>query len=167
VGVQPAALRTAIGDHLPEGLSGVGAAWQEIYRLVADEKNLMAYVTSMGDGSGEDQGCEPSDFQVGLVADTVKTWSASRWISRIADEYGLAKAGENPGYAGSAEFQRHYADQSATGLMAATFEQARSCGFMGVYWAHDDQLWDGTLNVDALYGYSSDRAGVPPDAPST
>jgi hypothetical protein len=167
VGVLPAGLRSAIRDDLPDGLTGVGAVWQEIYRLVPDKKNLMAYVTSMGDGSGDDDGCEPSDDQVGLAADATRLWSASRWISRIADEFGLAKSGENPGYAGSAEFQRHYADPSATGLMAVTFQQARSCGFLGVYWAHDDQLWDGTLNVNAFYTYSTDNAGLPPNAPTS
>ncbi len=30
-------------------------------------------------------------------------------------------------------------------MMAAALAQARSCGLVAFYWAHDVHLWDGTI----------------------
>lgn len=166
VGVQPLQLQQAIDRNLPDGLTGLGAAWQEIYRLLPDKRNVVAYVSSMGDGSGGNRGCSASDDRIPLSAAAAVPWSASRWIKRIADEYGLLTAGENPGYTASPEYQQQYRDESADGLMAVTFAQARSCGFQGLYWAHDDQLWDGTVDPERFFSYLSPDAGSPPTAPT-
>ena len=166
VGVTPLALEQALERNLPDGLTGLGAAWQEIYRLLPDKRNVMAYVTSMADGSGGNAGCGRNDDWVPLRTAGSLGWSATRWIKRIADEYDLPMAGENPGYTASPEYQRQYTDTSADGLMAVTFDQARSCDLQGVYWAHDDQLWDGTVDPDQFFSYTSPDAGSPPAAPS-
>lgn len=50
--------------------------------------------------------------------------------------------------------------------MAVTFDQARTCDLQGVYWAHDDQLWDGTVDPQEFFSYTSPDAGSPPAAPS-
>lgn len=167
VGVQPRQLQQAIDDNLPDGLTGLGAAWQEVYRLLPDKRNVVAYVSSMADGSGGNRGCSASDSRIPLTAAAAVSWSASRWIKRIADEHGLLAAGENPGYTASPEYQLQYTDDSADGLMAVTFAQARSCGFQGLYWAHDDQLWNGTLDPEQFFAYLTPDAGSPPNAPTS
>ena len=35
-------------------------------------------------------------------------------------------------------------------MMAAAVRQSRSCGLDTFYWAHDTQLWDGTVPFDPL-----------------
>jgi hypothetical protein len=73
------------------------------------------------------------------------SWSATRWISRIAAANKLATGGENPGYGIPASLNAHYTDMSSSGMMADALRQARTCGFKVYYWAHDVRLWDGTL----------------------
>jgi hypothetical protein len=75
----------------------------------------------------------------------MNTWSATRWIARIAREYGMLVGGENPGYGLPASLDWFYNDLSATGEMAIALAQARSCGFSVFYWAHDTNLWIGTV----------------------
>jgi hypothetical protein len=58
-------------------------------------------------------------------------------------------AGENPGWGQSAELDETYVDLSDRGMMATAVRQARSCGFWSFYWAHAEQLWDGTVPFDA------------------
>ena len=131
----------------------------------------MAYVLSVADGSGGDDSCTPSDRDVALDAPTVQDWSATRWTSRVADEYGFPKRGENPGYDGSSKLDDHYRDASADGMMAAAIRQSRDCGFQGLYWAHDEQLWDGTVDFAQFESMAREVNGptapAPPDlAPS-
>lgn len=148
-GVRPSAREELIEQGLPNGLGGEGADWPGLYELVAGfgpPGRVVAYVTSVGDDSGGNRGCGPGDRAVPLDADRTDSWSATRWISRIAAEHGFPVAGENPGYAASPEYQRQYRDDSADGLLAATFRLATQCSFQSVYWAHDDQLWDGTVD---------------------
>jgi len=162
VGVLPAGVTRAVSAGLPDGLLGVGADWQDVYRQLPHKKNVVAYVSSMADGSGGDGGCAAGDDTVALTSPATASWSAARWISRIADAYGLLKAGENPGYSnGNRSF---YINASATGMMARTIAQAKSCHFQGVYWAHDDQLWDGTVAASRLYALTTPAAGLPPVA---
>jgi hypothetical protein len=73
------------------------------------------------------------------------SWSATRWITRIAHQYGLLAGGENPGYGLPASLDSFYVNTSSTGMMASALRQARSCGFTVFYWAHDVHLWDGTI----------------------
>ena len=143
-GVTPAEYNDAIARRLPDGLTAVGAVWHVFYAQLRDKTKVVAYVTSMADGSGNNDVCQPSDRRVSLTSSTTKTWSATRWVSRIADQYGLPKNGENPGFGHPTRLNAHYRDASDTGMMAAALRQMRACGFQGMYWAHDQQLWDGT-----------------------
>lgn len=164
-GVRPAAYRRAVDRHLPPGLLGVGAAWDRLYAALPRDRNVVAYVSSVADGSGGDDSCAPTDRTVALDDPTVQGWSATRWISRVADEYGFLKRGENPGYDESSTLGDHYRDASADGMMAAAVRQSRDCGFQGLYWAHDEQLWDGTVDFARFESLARDVNGPTAPAP--
>ena len=167
-GVTPNAFADAAAADLPDGTLGVGAAWAQFYAGVAEKTHVVAYVSSVGDGSGGDDSCEAGDDDVALNSPEVAWWSTTRWISRIADADGLLKAGEVPGYdPSSPESAAHYTDLSSTGLMATAERQASSCGFQGLYWAHDDQFHGNTraLPMSAFAAYAGSDAPAP--APAT
>ncbi|MFC5993590.1 hypothetical protein ACFQE5_05085 [Pseudonocardia hispaniensis] len=145
VGVGPAAYDAAIRQGLPPGLLGSGAAWQVFYERLPRRDDLVAYVSSVADGSGDNDGCAPGDAAVPLDAAQAESWSATRWVSRVAHEYGFPVAGENPGWNQSVRLNASYVDLSDNGMLAAAVRQADSCGFRFFYWAHDQQLWDGTV----------------------
>lgn len=159
-GIRPAAREELIEQGLPDGLAGEGVDWPAIYDLIArfgPAGRVVASVTSVGDDSGGNRGCQSGDRGVPLDDERTDTWSATRWISRIAADHGFPVTGENPGYTASPEYQRQYRDRSADGLLATSFRLAEQCSFQSFYWAHDDQLWDGTIDrqqfwrlVDAL-----------------
>lgn len=158
-GVRPGGFVDAVAHHLPNGLLGVGAVWDRFYAFLPDRRNVVAYVSSMADLSGGDDSCQPGDSAVALDSPTADSWSATRWISRIANQWALPKAGENPGYDAPSSLNAHYLDASPAGMLPASFRQLTSCGFQGMYWAHDDRLWDGTM---ALARYTSAIAQVAP-----
>jgi hypothetical protein len=162
VGILPDALNQVIATGLPNSLAGNGAVWDQIYALLAREPNVMAYVSSMADGSGGNEGCQQGDEQVPLTSTAIRSWSATRWISRIARQHNLPIAGENPGYQTNGNHQEFYRDSSTVGMLSVTFEQARSCQFLGVYWAHDQDLWDGTLSSDLLFAQAHGITAMPP-----
>ena len=149
VGVQPADYDRAISQNLPPGLLGTGAAWEVFYRGLSRRPDVVAYVSSAADGSGGNDACRPSDRSVPLDSPDVHGWSATRWITRLAREYGFPVGGENPGWHQSHSLDVSYRDLSGDGMMAAAVEQARSCGFTTFYWAHDERLWDGTVPFGA------------------
>lgn len=162
VGVPPRALDRLVSANLPDGTLGVGAQWTEIYAQLSKTHNVVAYVSSLADGSGENGGCGSSDSTVPLTSPSADSWSAARWISRIADTYGMAKSGENPGYSDSVgSNSAFYRDRSNTGMMAVSVHQASSCGFQGLYWAHDVQLWDETGSFSQLATFSRSSAALP------
>ena len=153
-GVRPSQREEIIARGLPDGLGGEGVDWPEIYDLVSrfgPAGRVVAYVTSVGDDSGGNRGCESTDRTVPLDDAQADSWSATRWIARIAAEHGFPVAGENPGYTASPEYQRQYRDESTDGLLATTFRLAQECSFQAVYWAHDDQLWNGTIDRDQFW----------------
>jgi hypothetical protein len=76
------------------GVMGAGAAWQLLYSRLPRRPDLIAYVSSVADGSGNNDTCEPDDRSVPLTAEAVENWSATRWIARLAHEYGLPVSGE-------------------------------------------------------------------------
>jgi hypothetical protein len=125
--------------------TGVGAVWDRYYSMLGDKTNVMAYISSVADRSGDDDCGQDTDTSVPLTSGTMDSWSATRWITRIARQYGLAVGGENPGYGLPDSLNSHYTSTSATGMMASALRQARSCGFTVFYWAHDVHLWDGTI----------------------
>ncbi len=119
--------------------------WDLYYAQLPNKANVMAYISSVADRSGGNDSCQPGDTSLSLTSDTMDSWSATRWISRIAHQYGLAVSGENPGYRMPASLDSVYTNTSSTGVMAAALQQVRSCGFTVFYWAHDVHLWDGTI----------------------
>ncbi len=150
VGLRPTEFAAALRQQPPKpvGLLGVGAVWALFYSQLPRRSDIMAYVTSTADSSGDNDLCAATDRSVPLTSDAVEEWSAARWISRIADENGFAKGGENPGWGIQPFLNASYRDRSGTGMLASAVRQARTCGFQVLYWAHDDQLWDGTASFD-------------------
>ncbi len=147
-GTRPDGYERDVRAFLPDGVTGVGAVWHRFYADLPVKRNVVAYVSSMADRSGDDDSCAPRDARV-LVADrAANTWSAARWIARLAREHGLAVSGENPGWGQPSTLNAHYTDTGSDGMMAASVRQMTSCGFQGMYWAHDDQLWAGPASFD-------------------
>lgn len=168
LGVSPAQFTDAVHHRLPDGTLGRGAAWDRFYAGLPDRVGVTAYVSSVGDhsGAGPAQQCRAGDDTVPLTSPATRTWSATRWISRIADGHGLSKAGENPGW--SRAGARHYTDRSRTGLVATAVRQATSCGFLGLYWAHDDQFWGRTavMGLSRFATWARTGRARPADAPT-
>jgi len=149
-GTRPDILSAEEQQNLPDGTTGVGAAWNRYYALLPDKTGAVAYVSSVADESGDDDSCQPGDDSLPLTSSVMDSWSATRWISRIAAGEGLPVAGENAGYSmpGSLDFQ--YINIGSTGMMADAIRQAISCKFQVFYWAHDVNLWNDTVPY-ALY----------------
>jgi DNA-directed RNA polymerase specialized sigma24 family protein len=79
--------------------TAVGAVWDRYYGMLGDNNNVMAYVSSVADRSGDDDCGQATDTLMPLTSEEIDSWSATRWITRVAREHGLAIGGENPGYA--------------------------------------------------------------------
>jgi hypothetical protein len=123
----------------------VGAVWHRYYAMLPAGAGVMAYISSVADTSGGDDVTRPGDVAVPLASPVMDRWSATRWITRVARQHGLAVGGENPGYGMPASLNAHYTDTSEEGMMASALRQARAAGFEVFYWAHDARLWDGTV----------------------
>jgi hypothetical protein len=138
VGVRPPEYRAAIRDYLASDIVGGpvarGALWQRLVVRLRDRSGAVVYVSSVADGSGDDDVCRPDDTGADLNSGAVLNWSAARWLSALADRYGLPKAGENPG--------RRYSRRYGPEMLAAAARQARACGFQALFWAHDEDLYD-------------------------
>jgi len=115
----------------------------------------MAYISSVADNSGGNDSCQPADTTLPLTSPAMDTWSATRWITRIARQYGLTIGGENPGLNLPASLDTFYTDTTGAGMMAAATRQARTCGLTDFYWAHDIHLWDGTIPFTTYTTYTS------------
>jgi Beta-galactosidase len=152
-GTRPDVLSEEEQQELPDGTTGVGAVWDRYYAMLPDKTHAVAYVSSVADESGDDDTCLPGDNSLPLTSDQMDSWSATRWISRIAAENGLPVAGENVGYGMPASLDSHYTNTSSSGMMADAIRQAASCGFQVFYWAHDVHLWDGTIPFARYAGY--------------
>jgi len=128
-----------------DGTTGVGAVWNLYYALLPNKANVIAYISSVADNSGGNDTCQASDTSLALTNAAMDSWSATRWITRIAAQYGVLVGGENPGYGLPASLDSFYTNTSSTGMMATAVRMALSCDFKVFYWAHDIHLWDGTL----------------------
>ncbi|GAA0525626.1 hypothetical protein GCM10010172_02620 [Paractinoplanes ferrugineus] len=159
-GVRPDAYAEAVAQFLPDGLLGIGGAWHRYYASLAGTPRLMSYVSSLADGSGGDDGCRPADRDVPVTDHRADGWSAARWQSRLADEYGFAKGGENPGYGDGVAKGAHYADPSDRGMLAVALRQAVDCRFDVFNLAHDEQLWRGPLSLDTYAEHIRAAAGT-------
>jgi hypothetical protein len=145
-GTRPGDLASTEQNNLPnDGTTGVGAVWDRYYNMLPTKTNVTAYISSVADTSGNDDSCQAADASLPLTSPAMDSWSATRWISRIAAASKLSTGGENSGYGIPASLNAHYTDMTSSGMMAAALRQARTCGFKVYYWAHDVRLWDGTL----------------------
>lgn len=137
-GTRPLDLERAMGAYLDGTGDGShttsrGAAWHRVLEHIEDRRGVVAYVSSMADGSGWDDLCRSTDSGTALSASEISLWSATRWISFLADRYGLPKNGENPGRADTSAY--------GTTMMERAAAQMASCGFQGMMWAHESQLF--------------------------
>ena len=147
-GSRPSTYQADINNYLPApSITAVGAVWHKIYVLSPYKDRLTAYVSSVADHSGtNDDGCTSGDNKVAITDTAANSWSATRWVSRLAAANNITSVGgENPGYDAPPSFNTWYRDASDSGMMATALRQAKSCNFSVFYWAHDDKLWDGTL----------------------
>jgi hypothetical protein len=133
-----------------DGTTGVGAVWDRYYAMLPNKVNVIAYISSVADQSGGNDSCQGADTSVPLTSGTMDSWSATRWISRIAAADNLPAGGENPGRGMPASLGSFETNTSSAGMMASAIRQARSCHLKVFYWAHDIDLWDGILPF-ALY----------------
>ena len=97
IGVLNNKLPSLAATNLPNGTLGAGAAWGILYAKMVGIPNVVAYDSSMADGSKNNTGCTAADTSIALDAPATTNFSAAAWIARIADEYGFGKSGENPG----------------------------------------------------------------------
>jgi hypothetical protein len=145
-GTRPDGLaQTEAANLSNDGTTGVGAVWDRYYGGLYSKPNVIAYISSVADLSGNDDLCAAGDDTTPVTSNTMDSWSATRWISRLAVADNLLIGGENPGYGIPASLNAHYTDTSSTGEMADAIRQARTCHFTVYYWAHDVHLWDGTI----------------------
>jgi hypothetical protein len=145
-GTRPDDLATTEKRNLDnDGTTGVGAVWNLYYNQLPDKTRVIAYISSVADQSGGNDSCQPADTTLPLTDTAMDSWSATRWITRIAAANGLLTGGENPGYGLPASLETFYTNATSTGMMSTALAQARSCGFKVFYWAHDIHLWDGTI----------------------
>lgn len=153
-----------VAQNLPDGVLGVGAVWSQIYADLAGLPHVVAYITSVGDGSGGNTSCAATDSGQAINGPDTVWWGSTRWIAHVAAVNGIQVAGENPGYPTAAAAQAHYKDASASGTMAVAMRLATSCGFQGIYWAHDDQFYNGTVPFSQFAAYSTPGALTPQNA---
>jgi hypothetical protein len=152
-GTRPDVLSAEERHNLPDGTTGVGAVWDRYYALLPDKTKVVAYVSSVADESGADDSCQPGDDLLPLTSSVMDSWSATRWVSRIAAAEGLQVAGENAGYSMPVGLDFQYTNIGSTGMMADAVRQAISCKFQVFYWAHDVNLWNGTIPYAVYVGY--------------
>jgi hypothetical protein len=144
VGSRPAEYQATIANYLngtgdSNGTMGRGAVWDKWYDMLPDKTNVVAYVSSLADWSGNPANnvCQATDRSISITDPQINDWSAARWISYNADRHGLLKSGENPGggpYYGLT-------------MMQVAAEQMQACGMRAMYWAHDADLYDWTNGV--------------------
>ena len=140
VGTRPIQYAAAVAHDLADQYDssatlGRGAVWDRFYEGLWQRRGVVAYVSSLADGSGGDDSCLPGDARADWATQAVANWSAARFISAVADRLGLGKAGENPG-----EGTTGY----GSAMMVSAARQALSCGMSEEFWAHDANLYAGT-----------------------
>jgi hypothetical protein len=166
-GVKPSRYERAINNRLVnDDLLGMGIAWHRYYASIPDKNRVIAYSSSVAEnsaGPGDGDSCQASDETVPMDSEQFDNWSAARWISRIADEYGMRKGGENPGMGMPAN--PDYSDTSPSGMMASAFRYASTCKFHVFYWAHDHNLHNGDVPFSKYAEGIRDALGDSPSAP--
>lgn len=151
-GLRPTRWNALIGAELATVATngvGRGIAWDAFYDALEPRANVVAYSSSTAEKSTSANSCLSSDNTVAISSSSADSWPAARWMARVAHEHGHLVAGENPGY--SSGISTYYKDPSSAGMMSQSFDIVDSCGFLAFFWAHDDQLWDGTNHPDTSY----------------
>lgn len=167
VGVYDRKIPGLVAQNLPDGVMGVGAVWSQVYAGLAGLPNVVAYITSVGDGSGGNTACSSTDSLQAINGPDTVWWGSTRWIAHVAQVNGIPVAGEAPGAPTTSAGLAHYKDPSTAGLMSIAMNLATTCGLQGLYWAHDDQFWDGTIPFTQYAGYTNTAAVAPAQAPAT
>ena len=158
-GTRPDALAAEEQSNMPDNaVTGVGAVWDRYYGMLPDKSRVVAYISSVADTSGNDDSCQTSDESIALTSPEMDSWSATRWIARVAAANGLLVGGENPGYGQPASLDSHYQDTSSHGMMADAIRQATTCKFQVFYWAHDEDFTSGIISL-SLYQQEISLAG--------
>ena len=143
-GVRPTGYEATISRGL-EGPADVravaarGAAWDRVIQRLRDRAKVVAYVSSVADGSGSDDRCLTGDASLPPTSPQIDGWSAVRWISYNAARYGLLTLGENPGPGDTSSYGR--------AMLERAVAQMASCGFQGLMWAHADNLYEAGSDV--------------------
>ena len=146
-GVKPSAFNYAAQQHLPDGLLGLGVAWDKVASQINHRWHVNLHQSGTGDGTDNDRGCQSGDSSKSVNDPAADNWSSSRWIAYLAGHYGYGGAsGENPGYGDSVPESWY---ENPNGLVVAATNLAKTCDYRAFYWAHDGRLWDGTLPFSA------------------
>lgn len=141
------------GSRDPNATMARAAVWYKLFPALKNRTRIVAYVSSMADGSGSppNNGCHGGEGRVDYTADPqVNNWSAARYISGLADKYGMPKNGENPG---SKDLHSRGRQSQSLEVMQTSAAQMQSCHFQGMFWAHDENLYDGTIGA-TLHDYA-------------
>jgi hypothetical protein len=146
-GERPDGVAAAEKAGLPAngGTIGVGAVWYLYYAKLPVKTKVIAYISSVADQSGGNDSCKAADTALPLTSSAMDSWSATRWITRIAAQNHLLAGGENPGLGMPASLDSFYLNTTTAGMMTSSLNQARTCGFTVFYWAHDIHLHDGSI----------------------
>lgn len=158
-GVRPSAYTSAIAANLPAGnLLGTGAVWE----LVVKKLSVLPYVSrigihcsSVGDNSGGNDFTLPSDYPTYVnnpTSTALNSWSAARWMTFLANVYGMQMGGENTGYPGSESFNLYYKNTSRAGIMNKSLQQVKNGNWKWFDWAHSAYLFN---NVQYLSNYKT------------
>jgi hypothetical protein len=150
-GARASVYTSDINNYLPvPSITGVGAVWHKFYEFLPSKDRAMVYVSSVADHSGDDDLCAAGDAAVSPLSSQTNNWSATRWQTRLATQYGMPVGGENPGFSMPSDYDDFYVDTSDNGMMATALAQAKACNLKAFYWAHDEHLWNGRLSF-SLY----------------
>ena len=167
IGVLNSKIPSLVASNLPNGTLGVGAAWAILYSKMVGIPNVVAYDSSMADGSKNNTGCTPADAAVPLDSAATTNFSAAAWIAGSPTSTASASPGRTRACRPTDPKRAFYLDPSAQGMMAVTVAQAQSCGFQTFYWAHDDSIWTGLMPLSQLLAYTSPAATMPALAPAS
>ncbi len=141
-GVRPSLYRRRIANCLaptsqenPDGYHtmNTGAVWFLFLDHLADRRNLVVDISSVGDRSGEPlvNGAGLGEDRVDYMHDPqIERWSSTRWISFHARRLHLPVIGENPGH-------------NDRELMHKAVQLMMEYGLTGIMWAFDDELYSG------------------------
>jgi hypothetical protein len=107
---------------------------------------MMMYTSSLAESVTSTTPGSTADQSVAITSTTADSWGPGRWMPRVAHEYGMSWGGENPGYGIPAD--PTYATTGPSGMMQRAYAMIKGGAIPGtvLYWAHDQQLRDGTIS---------------------